>query len=53
MQCPKCQSDNTQRLQVVYGGGTQNISTSSSSVIVGGVGSGMGGGTIASGAGPC
>ena len=35
---PKCQSDNTQRLQVVYGGGMQNISTSSSSVIVGGCG---------------
>ena len=31
---PKCQSDNTQRLQVVYGGGAQNISTSISSVIV-------------------
>jgi hypothetical protein len=32
MQCPKCGSDNTQRLQVVYEHGTQNISTTSSSV---------------------
>lgn len=32
MQCPKCSSDNTQRLQVVYEHGTQNISTTSSSI---------------------
>lgn len=32
MLCPKCGSDNTQRLQVVHEHGTQNISTTSSTV---------------------
>lgn len=32
MQCTKCGSDNTQRLQVVHEHGTQNISTTSSTV---------------------
>ncbi len=38
MQCTKCNSDNTQRLEVVYENGTQNINTSSHSV-----GAGIGG----------
>ena len=29
MQCPKCGSDNCQRLEVVYEGGTQQINTTS------------------------
>jgi hypothetical protein len=29
MQCSKCNSENTQRLEVVYQGGTQNISSTS------------------------
>lgn len=29
MQCSKCGSDNTQRLEVIFDGGTQNIDTSS------------------------
>lgn len=39
MQCTKCNSENTQRLEVVYEGGTQNISTTSHSA-----GAGIGGG---------
>lgn len=39
MQCTKCGSDNTQRLEVVYEGGTQSISTTSHSA-----GAGIGGG---------
>lgn len=31
MNCPTCQSENTQRLQIIYESGTQNISLSSSS----------------------
>lgn len=40
MKCPKCESDNTQRLQVAFHSGTQNISTTSNSA---GVGIGSGG----------
>jgi hypothetical protein len=32
MQCPKCHSENTQRLEVVYQSGTHNISTNSETV---------------------
>lgn len=35
MKCPKCESENTQRLEVVFHGGTQNISTTSNSAGVG------------------
>ena len=35
MKCPKCESENTQRLEVTYHGGTQNISTTSNSAGVG------------------
>ena len=38
MQCTKCNSDNTQRLEVVFDGGTQNINTTSNSA-----GAGIGG----------
>ena len=38
MQCTKCNSENTQRLQVVYDNGTQNINTISHSA-----GAGIGG----------
>jgi hypothetical protein len=38
MQCTKCNSDNTQRLEVVYENGTQNINTRSHSA-----GAGIGG----------
>lgn len=40
MKCPKCESENTQRLEVAFQGGTQNISTSSNST---GIGIGSGG----------
>lgn len=40
MKCPKCESENTQRLEVAFQGGTQNISTRSNST---GVGIGSGG----------
>lgn len=40
MKCPKCESENTQRLEVAFQGGTQNISTTSNSA---GVGIGSGG----------
>ncbi len=40
MQCQKCTSDNTQRLEVAYEDGTQNIQTSSRTT---GVGLGRGG----------
>lgn len=32
MKCPKCESENTQRLEVVYHGGTQDINTTSMTV---------------------
>jgi hypothetical protein len=38
MQCNKCGSDNTQRLEVIFDGGTQNINTSSKTA-----GAGIGG----------
>lgn len=41
MQCPKCNSDNTQRLSVIYQSGTQHISTTSRTY-GGGGGSGFG-----------
>ena len=47
MQCPKCQSENTQRLQVIYDAGTHQISTSSTSFIAGS-GTDFGGGGTAS-----
>lgn len=40
MKCPKCESENTQRLEVAFHSGTQNISTTSNSA---GVGIGSGG----------
>ena len=40
MQCEKCNSDNTQRLEVAYEGGTQNIQTTSRTT---GLGFGRGG----------
>ena len=40
MKCPKCESDNTQRLEVAFHSGTQNISTTSNTA---GVGIGGGG----------
>lgn len=40
MKCPKCESENTQRLEVTFNSGTQNISTSSNST---GIGIGSGG----------
>jgi hypothetical protein len=40
MKCPKCESENTQRLEVAFRSGTQNISTSSNTA---GVGIGSGG----------
>lgn len=45
MQCEKCNSENTQRLEVVYEGGTQNIQTTShtTGVGIGGGGVGFGG----------
>ncbi|MDO4708967.1 MAG: hypothetical protein Q4B94_03975 [Pseudomonadota bacterium] len=42
MQCEKCHSDNTQRLQVVYEGGTQNISATSRTTGIGIGGGGLG-----------
>lgn len=39
MQCPECKSENTQRMRVIYEGGTQSIQTTSTS---GGVGIGSG-----------
>lgn len=46
MQCPQCNSENTQRLRVVYEGGTSSIQTTSRSAGVG-VGSGfMSGGGV-------
>jgi len=38
MQCPKCGSDNTQRLEVIFDGGTQSIKTKSNTT-----GAGFGG----------
>jgi hypothetical protein len=46
MKCPKCESDNTQRLEVAYQNGTQNTSTVSSTI---GAGVGRGGGVGFSG----
>lgn len=40
MKCPKCESENTQRLEVAFHNGTQNISTTSNTA---GVGIGSGG----------
>lgn len=42
MKCPKCESENTQRLEVAFHGGTQNISTTSNSAGVGFSGGRMG-----------
>lgn len=47
MKCPKCESENTQRLEVAFHSGTQNISTTSNTA---GVGIG-GGGRIGFGGG--
>lgn len=35
MKCPKCESENTQRLEVAFNNGTQNISTTSNTAGVG------------------
>lgn len=43
MKCPKCQSENTQRLEVVYENGTTNIDTHSKTVGGGLAGSSLGG----------
>jgi hypothetical protein len=40
MKCPKCESENTQRLEVAFNSGTQNINTTSNSA---GIGFGSGG----------
>jgi hypothetical protein len=49
MHCPKCSSDNTQRLEVIYESGTQQIRTVSNTVGGGGAGSGpFGGGAVTS-----
>jgi hypothetical protein len=45
MQCPKCQSENTQRLQVIYDAGTHQISTTSTSFMAGAGTAGGAGGT--------
>jgi hypothetical protein len=45
MKCPKCQSENTQRLQVAYESGTSNIDTHSKTV-----GGGLGGTSLGGGA---
>lgn len=42
MKCPKCESDNTQRMEVAYHSGTQNFSTTGNSVGVGFSGGRMG-----------
>jgi hypothetical protein len=45
--CPSCQSDNTQRLSVIYEGGLSNINTKSKGTAIGfgsgGIGVGVGG----------
>lgn len=46
MKCPKCGSEDCQRLEVVYQGGTQNINTTSNTGAVGFFGNV--GGTVAS-----
>ena len=48
MQCPKCNSDNTQRLEQIYESGTQQIRTTSNTV---GGGGGFGGGGAFGGGG--
>jgi len=50
MQCPKCSSDNTQRLEVIYESGTQQIRTVSNTVGGGGAygGGAFGGGGVTS-----
>lgn len=47
MECPKCKSDNTQRLEVIFDNGTQDINTRSSTVgtAYGRGGLGVGGGS--------
>lgn len=42
MKCPSCNSDNCQRLEVAYDGGTQNVSTTSNTAGVGIAGGGLG-----------
>lgn len=42
MQCPSCNSDNCQRLEVTYDGGTQNVNTQSNTAGVGIAGGGLG-----------
>lgn len=42
MKCDKCDSDNTQRVQIAYEGGTQNIETTSRTVGLGLTGGGLG-----------
>jgi hypothetical protein len=46
MQCTKCNSDNTQRLTVVYEHGTQNINTTGHSAGVGDVAGSLGFGGV-------
>ena len=50
MQCPKCSSDNTQRLEVIFESGTQQIRTVSNTVGGGGAygGGPFGGGAVTS-----
>lgn len=48
MQCPKCNSENTQRLEQIYESGTQQIRTTSNTV---GGGGGFGGGGAFGGGG--
>jgi predicted nucleic-acid-binding Zn-ribbon protein len=46
MQCPKCSSENTQRLELIFESGTQQIRTTSNTV---GGGGGFGGGGFGGG----
>jgi hypothetical protein len=45
MQCSKCNSENTQRLEVIYEGGTNIVNLSTSGVGLGGDGFGVGSAT--------
>jgi hypothetical protein len=44
MKCPTCDSDNTQRLSIIYGGGLTAVDTSTVGVGAGISGGGLGGG---------
>lgn len=46
MKCPKCNSENCRRLEVIYEDGTQNINTTSRSVGAGASRNSIGGGAV-------